>query len=264
MTTASELADVIKALEPYAGKPMGKPKAKPGTPLEQRIMDRVKVDPVSGCWQWLGLINAGGYGSLAVKGKNRRAHRISYICFAGEIPEGLVLDHLCRNRACVNPAHLETVTHQENVRRGLSVSNIHAEKTHCVNGHPFDEANTYINKRKNERVCRACKGAYRQRKAAERRAIVEAQRPAREAAQLARLTDVASGSGRAAHNARWLLKTRDRRRGELARLREALQQIVEIGEEAKHHAPHDDFDRGSRAARAQAADLARQALTGEA
>lgn len=95
-------------------------------------------------------------------------HRYSYERAEGPVPAGLELDHLCRVRSCVNPEHLEPVTHRENMRRGSGWSGRHAQKAMCKSGHPFDEANTYW--RRGGRACRACsvitQRRYRARKAA--------------------------------------------------------------------------------------------------
>lgn len=131
-----------------------------GTPVTYRssdlpMIDRffLQVEKTDTCWNWVGVIKAGGYGWF---GMNGQAHRFAYRNLVGEIPAGLELDHLCRNRKCVNPSHLEPVTHYENVFRGESQFGINARKTHCIRGHEFDSANTYINKR-GGRVCRECR-----------------------------------------------------------------------------------------------------------
>lgn len=107
-----------------------------------------------GCWNWLGRPHSRGYGRLYVGGRALFAHRISYLLFVGPIPPGLHIDHLCRNRLCVNPAHLEPVTCAENIRRG-EPGKARRELTHCKHGHAFDEANTY-RRRNGGRGCKAC------------------------------------------------------------------------------------------------------------
>ena len=139
--------------------------------LATRFWTKAQIGAADDCWEWRGHRSAHGYGRINVDGKVRQAHRIAYELAVGALPEGLVLDHLCRNRACVNPAHLEPVTNRENILRGVGASAQHARKTHCPQGHPYDEANTYyVSSGKREcRICRrvtntACRRRYRERK----------------------------------------------------------------------------------------------------
>lgn len=111
------------------------------------------------CWVWTGFINAAGYGRFNVGGPIRAAHRVAYELTVGSIPPNASLDHLCRVRHCVNPHHLEPVSHRENVLRGVGYMAIQARKTCCKRGHPFDDANTSLD-RKGCRGCRACKAEY--------------------------------------------------------------------------------------------------------
>jgi hypothetical protein len=122
-----------------------------------RFITRFTRD-ASGCWTWTGGRSGYRYGGIVVSGRQVKAHRLSYELHVGPIPAGLTLDHLCRNTLCVNPAHLEPVTHAENVRRGMSPSAICARKTHCIHGHPFSGENLgSISARGGFRVCLACK-----------------------------------------------------------------------------------------------------------
>lgn len=128
--------------------------------LEERW--RAKADPSAvGCWRWMGsFMHDSGYAQLHVKLRDGRwsvtvAHRVAYEIYRGPIPDGLVLDHLCRNRWCVNPQHLEAVSDRTNILRGTGFSARHARKTHCPQGHEYDLLNTYVDKR-GLRHCRAC------------------------------------------------------------------------------------------------------------
>lgn len=113
------------------------------------------VDTTGDCWEWQGTKDVGGYARFQLRGERHLVHRYAYELLVGPIPDGLHIDHLCRNRICVNPAHLEPVTLVENVMRGETVTARNAAKTHCVNGHPFDAANTRY-RPAGGRSCRAC------------------------------------------------------------------------------------------------------------
>lgn len=108
-----------------------------------------KVDRGPGCWVWTGGKTKDGYGRVRICDRNFVSHRVSYEWANGAIPEGLELDHLCRNKACVNPEHLEPVTRVENQRRRAAII------THCPAGHEYDERNTYVSA-SGHRFCREC------------------------------------------------------------------------------------------------------------
>lgn len=122
--------------------------------IPERFWAKVDKRGPNECWPWVGTIHPEGYGYFSMHSRGHRSHRVAYELLVGPIPEGLQLDHLCRNRACVNPAHLEPVTGAENVRRGLA-GVLRAPKTQCVNGHPYTDENTRYQGGK--RVCRTCR-----------------------------------------------------------------------------------------------------------
>lgn len=139
---------------------------------DRRLPERFWAKTTSGaggCWIWTGADDGYGYGSLSVgsraNGTKRavRAYRYAYERIVGSVPEGLQLDHLCRVRRCVNPAHLEPVTRRVNLLRGMTITRANAEKTHCPRQHPYDSANTYVTKR-GTRACRACSRLHQARR----------------------------------------------------------------------------------------------------
>ena len=115
-----------------------------GVPVESRLFNRLMIRP-SGCVEWTGYIHPSGYGRMTMDGKQVYTHRAMYELMEGPVPDGMELDHLCRNRSCANVAHLEPVPHQVNMARGAW-----GLKTHCPQEHPLDGRNN------RERYCLTC------------------------------------------------------------------------------------------------------------
>jgi len=146
---------------------------RPPKPALLRFLPQTRFT-ADGCIEWTGFIDRYGYGQFRPAGGRASgkvgAHRWSYEHFVGPIPKGLQLDHLCRNRACVNPSHLEPVTPRENVMRGEGPASVNARKTRCDKGHPLTGENVGIHGTTGNRYCRACRKAaaaayYQRRKA---------------------------------------------------------------------------------------------------
>lgn len=133
-------------------------------PLIVRFISKVRVNELTGCWNWTACIGQNGYGYIVVGSKldsTRKlslAHRVSWELHKGPVPEGLELDHLCRVRHCVNPDHLEPVTRRENILRGAgarTIGDYNGKKTHCIRGHAFSERNARL-RPTGGRSCRKC------------------------------------------------------------------------------------------------------------
>lgn len=115
-----------------------------------RLLRRCEITP-AGCLEWTGCTNSRGYGVVSLNGTRVLTHRLAYEALAGPIPEGLTIDHLCRNKLCVRPDHLEPVTLEENQRRaGAAV-------THCKWGHEYTPENTIVKRRPGGRSIRNCR-----------------------------------------------------------------------------------------------------------
>lgn len=143
-----------------------------------RLLSRVAITE-SGCWEWQGALTGAGYGAQQFRGRQELVHRISYLLHVGPI-DGVILDHVCHSRdasctagsacphrRCVNPAHLEPVSQQENVARGKT------HVTQCPSGHPYDEANTYRWAGNGGRACRKCRNERSEANRRRRRALAK-------------------------------------------------------------------------------------------
>ncbi|MCI3246278.1 HNH endonuclease signature motif containing protein [Streptomyces spinosisporus] len=134
-----------------------------------RFETRIRKES-SDCHVWTGPLDKDGYGSFFLRRRNRRAHRVAWYDMHGPVPDGLVINHVCRNRACVNPQRLQAVTVRENTLKDSStVSAINARKTHCKNGHPFDRVYRKSNGGQ-QRYCSICEAAKKRRLQAKWRA----------------------------------------------------------------------------------------------
>lgn len=129
----------------------GPPKGQPLRDLNERFAE--KWTAIGDCWIWTSKTNNHGYGMFYFNGRMELAHRISHLLHIGPIPAGLVIDHLCNTKACVNPDHLNATTFRANIRRAV------ADKSHCVNGHPLDAGNLGVHRATGWRFCRICKRA---------------------------------------------------------------------------------------------------------
>jgi len=117
-----------------------------------------KVDASGDCWEWTGMRDRDGYGKVSWDARKKLTHRLAYELLVGPVPVGLQLDHLCRNRACVNPDHLQPVTWAENLRRGAP-----RRRPNCRRGHPLSGDNLYARPGSGGRECRTCRLAYQKR-----------------------------------------------------------------------------------------------------
>jgi hypothetical protein len=142
----------------------------------QRWAAKVRLPKTpDGCWEWTGT-RTRGYGQFRFNERLQSAYRYSYGRFVGSLPVGKQIDHLCRNRGCVNPVHLEAVRQRENILRGIGTSAVHAKKTHCDHGHPLSGANLHIGPTKGDRICRICQRERGRRKRARRALLRDAAR----------------------------------------------------------------------------------------
>jgi hypothetical protein len=123
-------------------------------PVLERLLEKVSVPKSGGCWLWEGAVCCNGYGRIWHSKRVALVHRVSYELSNGKIPQRLQIDHLCRVKNCVNPSHLEAVTHKENLRRGESIGTLNSRKTQCSKGHSYTESNTHHDN--GRRKCKTC------------------------------------------------------------------------------------------------------------
>lgn len=147
-----------------------------GKTPQQRFAERYTINPITGCWNWMGSINGKGYAYLWVpdeirnekrpgKGRTLQAYRLGWVWKYGPVPRGSDLHHICQNTICVNPDHLEVITRSDHMRKADTICGKNLLKTQCPKGHPYDKENTYTPPNRKARFCRRCE---RERHAAAR------------------------------------------------------------------------------------------------
>lgn len=124
----------------------------------ERFTANLATTSPDACWVWTASLDKEGYGRFSMRKRYIAAHRFAYLHYVGPLQAGLVLDHLCRNRACANPAHLEAVTDRQNILRGTAPAAVNARKTHCLRGHELAGANLY-ERPGGRRRCRTCQNS---------------------------------------------------------------------------------------------------------
>ncbi len=132
-------------------------------PIIERFLAKIVKDKETGCWNWVGYVNKGGYGLISSDTRPLLSHRVSHTFYKGDIPKGFDIDHLCRNRSCCNPDHLEAVTRKENLKRGIGpqlASERSKAATHCPKGHEYTVENTRY-RTQGWKLCRICSRANR-------------------------------------------------------------------------------------------------------
>lgn len=125
--------------------------------LKKRLLSHRKIS--KGCWIWTAYVQKNGYGWSNINHKiSVSSHRLSYLVYIGDIPEGYCIHHICRVKACFNPKHLQAVTVKEHLKLDEHPAYLASQKTHCIRGHEFNEENTFW--KKGRRICRACRRVY--------------------------------------------------------------------------------------------------------
>lgn len=152
-----------------------------------------RAGSATGCWNWTASRDPGGYGKFGMSGSDLRcAHRIAHELWTGPIPAGYQVDHLCRNRRCVRPDHLEAVSPAVNQHRGVGFAGVNHRKTHCPHGHAYDDENTWISGQ-GGRFCRMCRDG-RNRQAVADRKLRRANQPIRTVVAFGESKSIASWS----------------------------------------------------------------------
>ena len=124
---------------------------------KERFLLKVAVSSKEKCWNWTACLSARGYGRFQLNGNTYAAHRVSFVLHGGILEKDKEIDHKCRNKSCVNPDHLQQITHKENVLIGESLQAKNKRKTHCIRGHEFKDSTTYYRPDDGGRTCNICR-----------------------------------------------------------------------------------------------------------